>query len=152
MEQYQLTITIPLKQWVDSLVGTREFAFIDEITANGIRAVAGYQKLAVIEREDNAVDFTGATLANVSPGLYRLWTVSSYQLTENNRRKRLAAMEMGQRYVVALTQAVAEHMARTIGDGTLLNVEQCKLMLVNASKTQLEQTLIATGGSLPTVE
>lgn len=48
-----MEITVPLKDYIDALIGIKEFAILDETGASRIRNIAGHDTLCTIEEACN---------------------------------------------------------------------------------------------------
>lgn len=144
------SVTIPLKEYVELLVGTKQFAIVSTDVAWKIGNVTNNASVCVLENEDRMyTDMFGSVLPKLDGGLCRLWLRSTFDAADNNRRRRQAERNNAQAYYAALQQTVAEHMSKMMNG--IMTVDLAKAMLVNATRETLETTLRSAGVALPVV-
>ncbi len=79
-----LKITIPLSDWIASLIANKHFAVISEAYRNDITSIKGYECVCHIENSEDTRNWTGEPMS-IAPNLYRLWHRSTWDVTENRR-------------------------------------------------------------------
>lgn len=86
---------LPLAHYVDALIGSKEYAIIDDSVKDRIdSAVGGDPKtVAVVENGSDTLNHWGETLPVLRAGLYRLWTAKVWEVTENKRKAAILAID-----------------------------------------------------------
>lgn len=139
------TLTVDLEAYVAALIGgAREFAVVDETTAQSIRSQCPlHESVCKIERDSWTVSYSGRPLAELGPNLWRIWYKKDYdncynrELTLRNTIEQRAA-ERTQRKATML-EAVRNNF---LAQGLLPQVVD---MVVNGME---ESTLEATYNSI----
>lgn len=143
-------IEIPLKEYIELHVGTKQYAVVSISVAERIRQCSNCSQLCEIENTDGVyTDMFGATLRKLDPSLCRLWLRSTFDAAENGRRKRSLERVNCERYDNELKKLVAAKMSEQMKG--VFSPEVCLGMLVNASRKTLEETLTTCGVVLPVI-
>lgn len=105
----KIPITRPLEEYIEILVGHKEYATISAEKADSIKACQGYETLCAIENSDSIItSYTGVELPMLDNGLCRLWIRDAFTRMEHAASIRASQIEVKAKELLAMKEFVAQ--------------------------------------------
>lgn len=129
-------IQISLKEYVNLLIGSKEYAVIDSVIIDRLSKHPNFSNYGMIENTGGTVDWQGRALEPLIGGLARLWSRQSADAMDRVRQIEKARREATTARLEALRDEVRMiFLSLGFVDLTI------NMLLPTMSKEQLEQTV-----------
>lgn len=128
-----------------ALIGTKQYAVIDNETAKQLQLMPNMTRAFVIENEDMMyTDLTNVPLPRLENGLCRLWSRQTFDILDNARKQRANERERAKIELAEMVRTAAGIFHRQMNG--LMTMETCCTLAEKLSATELRMMIEANGG------